>query len=177
VAERVGRASEAEDWRKRSADTVRRLLEHSFRDGQFVSLVSGTHKRSDGGDSLLNYIPIVLGRRLPDEVKDALVAGLADEGRFLTRWGLATESLRSAEFLPEGYWRGPIWPPAMLLIVDGLADAGERELAADLARRFCDLCAHAGMGECFNALTGECHTDPAYTWAASAYRLLSAQIG
>ena len=62
---------------------------------------------------------------------------------------------------------------ATLLIVEGLAAAGEMELAREIARRFCDMCAKHGFAENFNALTGQPLRDPAYTWTSSVFLILA----
>jgi len=102
-----------------------------------------------------------------------LIAGLREEGRFLTEWGLATENVRSPLYTPDGYWRGPIWAPPTLMLVDALAALGERDLAADIARRSCRLVAHSGAAENFDALKGDGLRDRAYTWTASVFLLLA----
>ena len=42
----------------------------------------------------------------------------------LTPYGLATELPTSPHYLDDGYWRGPIWAPATVLVEDGLRRAG-----------------------------------------------------
>jgi glycogen debranching enzyme len=175
IAERLGKGDDAAQWRQRSADMLEVFLKHSWRDGQFRSMVSGSHAYGDEGDSLLNYIPLVLGHRLPEDIRKQMIDGLTREGRFLTEWGLATEAVDSPEYLQRGYWRGAIWPPPMMMIIDGLADAGETDLAADLAERFCRMVATYGFGENHDALTGVPHYDPAYTWAVSVFQILAAE--
>ncbi len=174
VAERLGKPEQAEAWQGRSERLLKALIDHSWRDGQFVSMVSGTHEYQSPGDSLLNYIPLVLGRRLPQTILDQMVEGLTRPGRFLTEWGLATEAVDSPEFLNTGYWRGAIWPPPMMMIIDGLRDAGRNELAEDLAERFCRLVDTHGFGENHDPLTGVAHYDPAYTWSTSVFQILAA---
>jgi glycogen debranching enzyme len=73
----------------------------------------------------------------------------------------------------DGYWRGPIWAPAMLILIDGLAAAGEREFARDLAHRFCVMVGRSGNAENFEALSGEGLRDRAYTWTSSIFLLLA----
>jgi len=175
IAERLGKAEDAAVWRGRSEEMLQEFIEHSWRDGQFVAMESGTHRYGGSRDSLLNFIPLVLGRRLPAEIRKAMVSGLTAEGRFLTEWGLATEAVSSPEFLQQGYWRGAIWPPPTMMIIDGLADAGEKKLAADLAERLCRMVATHGFGENHDALTGEIHYDPAYTWSVSVFQILAAE--
>ncbi len=176
LAERFGMADQAATWRGRAAQALRVLLDHSFVDDRFVAMQSGSHVRvEDGGDSLLCCIPVVLGHRLPRGHFEALVDGLADPGRFLQRCGLSTESGRSPHFLEEGYWRGPMWAPAVMMIVDGLHDGGAHSLADEITRRFCDACASGGFAECFNPVTGAPLHDPAYTWTANVFALLAGQ--
>jgi putative isomerase len=88
---------------------------------------------------------------------------------------LATESLKSPYYEADGYWRGPIWAPSTLILVDALTTAGEADLAREVARRFCDLAAASGMAENFDALTGQGLRDPAYTWTASVFLILASQ--
>ena len=173
LADLLDRPEEAAAWRKRSSDMLTRFLAHSWRDGQFATLTSGTHFAATGCDSLLNYMPLILGRRLPETVRRDMIAGLTRPGRFVTEWGLASESVNSPEYLSQGYWRGSIWSPPMLFVADGLRDMGETDLAADLCERFCRLTATHGFGECHDALSGEMHYDPAYTWSASVFLLLA----
>jgi putative isomerase len=80
------------------------------------------------------------------------------------QWGCQYEA--------DGYWRGPIWAPSTHLLVDGLLACGERSLALEISRRFCDMAQHSGMAENYNALTGESLRDRAYTWTASVFLLL-----
>ncbi|GAG37607.1 unnamed protein product, partial [marine sediment metagenome] len=154
VAQRLGRPRDARRWSQRADELLARLIEHSWRGDRFIVPSSGDHATS-AGDCLLPFLPIVLGRRLPEDIRRHLVAGLKQKGRFGTRFGLATESPRSPLYEPDGYWRGPIWAPPMILICDGLAEVGERALATDLAARFCRLCARGGFAENFDAVTGE----------------------
>ncbi|MFW6313374.1 MAG: amylo-alpha-1,6-glucosidase [Spirochaetota bacterium] len=177
LAERFGRDADARSWRRRADRTLEALIEHSWRDDQFVPMQSGSHAVADNGsDSLLCFIPVVLGKRLPDAQRTEIVHALADEGRFVHAHGLSTESARSPHFLPEGYWRGPMWAPALMMIVDGLFDAGETALATTIAQRFCDSCAASGFAECYNALTGAPLHDPAYTWTASIFSILAHRL-
>ena len=173
MAERLGNAAEAAAWRERSEQSLSRFLAHSWRDGQFVSPQSGSH-RVEPTNSLLNCMPIVLGDRLPEVQRRSLVAALSREGHFLTERGLATEAVTSPEYREGSYWRGPTWAPTTYLIVDGLRRAGEMRLAGEIARRFCDTVrASGGMYENYSPVTGKGDDAPAYTWTASVFLLLA----
>lgn len=120
--------------------------------------------------SLLDLMPIVLGDRLPSEVRDRLAERIEAH---LTAFGLATEHPDSPHYEPDGYWRGPVWAPATVLIEDGLRRAGHERLADEISARFRALCETSGFAENFDALTGRGLRDRAYTWTASSYLLLA----
>jgi glycogen debranching enzyme len=169
---RLGRKPAAARWRGRADALTQRLLGHSWRGGRFVGPRSGDHATADG-DSLVAFMPLLLGRRLPQEVRERLVRGLAEPGRLLTRHGLATESPRSPLYRSDGYWRGPIWAPSTMLIVSGLQACGEHRLARTIAQRFCATFARSGSAENFDALSGAGLRDRAYTWTASVFIVLA----
>ncbi|MER7728114.1 glycogen debranching protein [Streptomyces sp. NPDC096323] len=120
--------------------------------------------------SLLDLMPIVLGEHLPDDVTAVLAARIEAH---LTPHGLATELPASPHYLADGYWRGPIWAPATVLIEDGLRRAGQVRLADEVSACFRTLCENHGFAENFDALTGTGLRDRAYTWTASSYLLLA----
>ncbi|WP_145140502.1 amylo-alpha-1,6-glucosidase [Paenibacillus sp. Y412MC10] len=171
IAGLLGKAEEAARWRRLAGNTLDAMLSHFWKDGRFTACRSGTHERSQG-DSLLLFVPILLGNRLPEEIRTALLQGLREEGRFLTGNGWATESVRSPYYQPDGYWRGPIWAPSTMLLVEGAAAAGDTELAREVAQRFCRMLNKSGMAENFDALTGEGLRDRAFTWTSSVFLIL-----
>jgi glycogen debranching enzyme len=172
VARALGKMQAAKDWKAAADALLDRLLAHSWRGDRFVAPRSGDHTVYES-DTLFHFLPIVLGKRLPVAVREKLSAGLKEEGRFLTAHGLATESVQSPWYEADGYWRGPIWAPSTMLLIDGLAASGERPFASELARRFCDMAARSGMAENYDALTGEGLRDRAYTWTSSVFLVLA----
>ncbi len=175
IAGLLGRRDQSDSWRSRSDELLKKLLAHSWRSDHFVSPRSGDHHVADG-DSLINYVPIILGKRLPEDVFQSLVAGLKQPDRFLTPHGLATESTKSPYYEADGYWRGPIWAPPMMFVIDGLVDIGEDQLACELSKSFCDMISKSGFAENFDALTGKGLRDPAYTWTSSVFLILAHEL-
>jgi glycogen debranching enzyme len=169
IATQLGNKSQAKMWTRRADDLLANLLDHSWHGDKFVATRSGSHEVFPTADCLLNFLPLVLGQRLPEAMRAKLVAGVR---RFLTPHGLATEHPSSKHYIPDGYWRGPIWSPAVMLLVDGLRASGETNFADTIATRFRRMCERSGFAENFNALTGEGLRDRAYTWTASVYLLL-----
>lgn len=178
VATKLGKADEAKRWKTRADALLGKLLTAFWRGDHFVAYPSGAGKEGTAtrGDSLLLFLPIVLGPRLPADVRDKLLAGLKQEGRFLTAHGLATESPKSPLYEADGYWRGPIWAPSTLILVDGITAAGDSAFAREVAKRFCDTLATSQMPENFDALTGKDRRDPGYTWTSAVYLILGAEL-
>ncbi|HVO70590.1 MAG TPA: trehalase family glycosidase [Aggregatilineaceae bacterium] len=169
VAWRLGKTAEAQRWKHRADELLQRMLAYFWTEDHFV----GRYRESPiESECLLLFLPLVLGERLPSSILAALLAGLKQPGRFITAHGFATESPASPRYEPDGYWRGPIWAPSTLLLIDGLKRVGEPELARDMSRRFCDMAARSGMAENFDALTGAGLRDRAYTWTSSVFLIL-----
>ena len=122
-------------------------------------------------DSLILRLPLLLHERLPRDLVAGLVRDLALQ--FETDWGLASEAVASPLFEPEGYWRGPVWPAPMFLLITALREAGYPEMAARLREKFFQLVARGGMAENFQPQTGAGLSDTGFSWTAAVYLLLS----
>ena len=143
------------------------MLTAFFTDGNPSARLSYTHKTVEN-DSLILYLPVLLGELLPKEVAGNLVKTLESE-KFYTEHGFATEAPNSPHYVPDGYWRGPIWAPSSILILDGLAKLGKKDLVKEAAERFAEMASQSGFAENYDALTGEGLRDRAYTWTASVF--------
>lgn len=84
------------------------MLALFWRKDRFVARQSLTGEEIDC-DSLLLFVPLLLGKRLPPDVIAAFVARLRRPGCFITEHGLASESTSSQFYDPDGCWRGPLW--------------------------------------------------------------------
>ncbi len=172
LAGRLGKTAEKKSWKERADRLLGLLQAHSWRGDRFVAPHSGDH-RVDASQSMLLYMPLVLGNRLPQDVLKPLLAGFIRKGVFLTRHGVATEALQSPLYEEDGYWRGPVWAPTTLLLVDALKNIGEKKLARRLAGQFCGLASRQGMAENYGALSGRGLRDRAYTWTSSVFLILA----
>ena len=139
LAEALDRPEEAEKWRRAADDLTALLLRELWNGERFVARTDRSHEII-ATDSLMYYLPIVLGKRLPRNIIDRLTADLMREGEFLTENGLATEKCGSDHFGFFGLARGWVIPPSSLLITVGLYLAGKTAEAKELARRYCDAC-------------------------------------
>jgi glycogen debranching enzyme len=160
---------DARRWTRTAEATQTAMLDELWTGERFVARGVDSAATWDSS-SLLDLMPMALGEHLPEHVGKALAARIETH---LTAYGLATELPTSPHYLSDGYWRGPIWAPATVLIEDGLRRAGHHRLADDISARFRALCEAHGFAENFDALTGTGLRDRAYTWTASSYLLLA----
>jgi glycogen debranching enzyme len=166
----LGDAGAAARWEEQAQEMLDALM--TLWNGRTFTAHSALTGEQAATSSLLNLLPIVLGDRLPMEVRESLAQSLKSH---LTPWGVATEPPTSPHYDPDGYWRGPIWAPSTILVESGLRRAGQVDLADEVSASFRRLCENHGFAENFDALTGEGLRDRAYTWTASAYLRLAAE--
>jgi putative isomerase len=163
-------------WYERAQSQLDRLVKLQTKKGRFFSPRDGKSTAPET-HSLLNYLPILLGTRLPVKLRTSLIKNLSPSGPFLTSFGLASEAPLSPLYISDGYWRGPIWAPSTYLIYDGLESAGETILADTIAERFCNMCLRSpGFWENYDALTGQGLRCPGYSWTASVFLLLAQHL-
>jgi putative isomerase len=175
VAHRLGNEAESKQWKLRADDLLKQLLAAYWKNGHFIALRGFDHSVIES-DSLLLYIPMVLGKQLPAEVRSAMITDLKKDGAFLTSNGLATERLTSPYYQTKGYWRGPIWAPSTMIIAEGLDTAGDTEFARELRLRFCRMAARNGFSENYDAVSGMPQDDPSYTWTSSVFLIFAHQL-
>lgn len=173
LAERFSDFTAAAKWKEKSNLMLKNLIDAFWNGEKFVTRRTGTHAVNEKSQSLMSYLPIVLGKKLPKNIREKMISDLKEEGYLLTQYGLASESPKSSLYEPDGYWRGPIWAPTTFIVVDGLRKCGEIEFAKIIAKRFCDTCMKSGFAENFDAITGKALRDVSYTWTTSVFLVLA----
>jgi glycogen debranching enzyme len=174
LAQRLGKTKESAAWKSRSDKLIKEMIAYFWDGKKFISKRTIDKSYKEENKSLMRFLPIVLGERLPLNIRKAMLEDLKSNGN-ITAYGLASESPSSTLYEEDGYWRGPIWAPTTYLIVEGLMKVGEKELAKSIAIKFADLCAKSGFAENFNAVTGAPLRDSGYTWTASVFLLLAGE--
>lgn len=171
LARAMGREEDARRWEEKSGQMLQRLIGALFAEDLPTVVRSGSHETVPN-DSLLPYISIALGKCLPERIRSGMTEVLSGN-RFRSPHGYATESLQSRYYRSDGYWRGPIWAPSTLLLLDGLYECGRTEEAKQAARQFAEMVSASGFAENFDAVTGEGLRDRSYTWTASVFLILA----
>ncbi len=171
LADKLGLSEKSSYWKSKAATTLDAMLRHCFDGVTPIAKVNKSHEIVEN-DSLILYLPIILGKTLPDNIREHMIDVLKSD-KFLTQFGYATESPKSPLYESDGYWRGPIWAPSSMVIIDGLYQSGEVEAAKAAAEKFCELINKSAAAENFDALTGEGYRDRAYTWTSSVFLILA----
>ena len=154
LAGRLGKTYEMREWKARAARMLEQTLDFFWNGEKFTSRVSGTHEWVDCG-TIMAFIPLLLGKRLPQEMIDKMAAELSEEGAWLTPYGLAGERLDSDHYHESGWSAGPILAPAQLLVCLGLRACGKDALAKEISMRYCRALVASGYPMVLNAKTGK----------------------
>jgi len=171
TARQLGWLSEAEEWKEKGESLFSKLLTYFVRDGRFEAMkIPGMEVVPS--DSLILYLPLILGERLPEKLRENLISGLLEKGHLAGPWGFASEPLDSMLFEEDGYWRGAVWPAAAMILSDALRQCGRQKEARFYAESFCRLCAENGFYENYSALDGRGLRDHGFTWTASVFLIL-----
>ncbi len=144
LAEKCGKTEVAKSYYDRSKKLLKTLLDEFWDGEKFVTFHNGKPVNSL---SVACYQPIILGKRLPQDIIDKVTEKLLEEDNFLTAIGLASESLNSTNitYSTHSFVHGRVVAPVQLFLCAGLNLAGKKKEAAYIAKRFCD---HADVHGC-----------------------------
>jgi hypothetical protein len=111
-------------------------------------------------------VPLVLD--LPDEVVDALVAGMTGPRFALNdRVPLPSYDLTGPAFDTTRYWRGPAWVNTSWLVLQGLERHGRHAEAARLRAAMLNAVRNEGFREYFDPHTGVGRGVSDFSWSAA----------
>ncbi len=154
LAGRLGKTYEMREWKRRADDMLRETIAFFWNGEQFAPRKNETHEWVET-DSIMSFIPLLLGKRLPQEIIDKMADSLSREGVWLTPYGLSGERLGSSHFHLTGWSAGPVLAPSQLLVCLGLRASGKVDLAKEIATRYCQALVKAGFPMVMNPKTGE----------------------
>ena len=166
----LGIEDEEKFWKKKADKLLEQLIARCFKDDLPVAIHSNTGEIIES-ESLLPYQVLILGEKLPKEIRDACLEVLKSD-KFRTPYGLATESPASPRYQSNRKYCGPIWAPATLFILEGLKQCGAEDLFKEELQKFLDLVMREGIAEGHDALTGESLEPTLYTTTASTFMIL-----
>ena len=181
IAQRLGKFYEMREWERRASEMMKTVVPEFWDGKQFTArLVDGT--RVEAG-TLIAFVPLILGHRLPQEVIDTMADALSEEGKWLSPYGLAGERMDSPDYHDGGCWSaGSILAPAQLLVCLGLRASGKETLAKEIALRYLRAMVETGYPMILNPKTGkdisETRWGAAYpnrmAWTSAVFMILGA---
>jgi len=132
--ERIARRGNGLGWYAESQALKNTLLNELW-DGEAFACRGAISGRRFKSGSLLAYVPIMLGKRLPDDIIGKLERALVCEKRFLSSRGLVSEDMLSAHYDAHVPGCGSVEALPQQLVVGGLIDAGRIGAAVKIAER------------------------------------------
>ena len=146
MARIMGLEEEAERHFAESRDLIDRMIRTLWNGSQFTCILTRTD-RVLTSRSICSYIPIILGKRLPQAIVDKMARDLADPNQFWTDHGFRSESLDSPLYDPSSpgpFALGMCMAISQLLMTVGLRDAGKKDLALRNAENWLGLSLEKG---------------------------------
>lgn len=75
----------------------------------------------------------------------------------------------AADFEPQRYWCGPLWPQMNYMTALGLSEKGYTQMASRVQNDLCRVIEKNGFWECFNPHTGEGCVGNNFSWTAAVW--------
>ncbi len=172
TARMLNRKDEAGKWKERSDRLLTLMIDSLWTGDRFVARNSFTGEYCKDCNSFISYIPIMLGDKLPLPIRKKMLNDLKSSG-IVTPYGPASEHPSSPYYIEDGYWRGPVWAPHYLFLVEGMQRCGEYQWAKELAINYCEMCRKHGFPENFSSLSGEPLRDMGYSWTVDVFFALA----
>jgi glycogen debranching enzyme len=116
--------------------------------------------------TIATFLPLFAGVPAPERV-DRLLARLHAPDGFWPHFPVPTVPTDAPEFHDQAYWKGPTWLNTNWMIVEGLDEHGEHDLADQLRDASLALVEGAGCYEYFSPLTGRGYGAPDFSWTAA----------
>ena len=113
---------------------------------------------------------IILEDMLPKEIQEYIVNQI--KAHHLCKGGISSEAVDSPMFVEDGYWRGAVWAPDVIMFVYALRNLGYNELADQIADNYKSSICKYGFSENTSAITGKGLRCKGYAWSANAYQAL-----
>lgn len=142
--------------RKYQAAVIRKCWDGAR--GQFVSYYHrGGVEIASPAETIQTLLPLLLDD-LPLNLQHELVRKINDPSKFWLPYPVPSVAMSETTFNPGKsglLWRGPMWPAANWLVMEGLLKHGFKTEAAAILDRWTELYLKHGIWEYYNPLTGK----------------------
>jgi len=189
LAEKLEDTVNAEFWMAESTRVLDYLVNDLWDGKQFRAKLVATGEYFECGSVALLQAAM-LGKRLPRDILHTIALRISDPNEFLTDYGIATENLQSPFHAQRSFTRGPVVAPTNALILLGLFDGGETEIARTICVRYLNALLAEGLALAVSPFrkepasgddivkmnTGMSVSFPFTSWAASIFLALASKI-
>ncbi|MDR2657170.1 MAG: hypothetical protein LBB86_05015 [Oscillospiraceae bacterium] len=153
LAKRLGRDAESAEWLSKSKTMLEKMLRTLWNGRKFICIKEDTREILDV-ESIAVYQPIILGMRLPEEIRNAIGRAVYDPETFFTHTGFASESQKSPlyDVTYGSFMLGMILAPVQLMMTVGLWNADQKDVAAANARNILEAALDVGPQTIFRSL-------------------------
>ena len=143
----------------------------------FDRRMDGTFVKVAGSEA---YIPLWTGIATEAQTS-GVMRQLEDTTKFSTYIPFPTVAADNPDFMPKGYWRGPIWLDQTYFAISGLRKYGYVKEADKYTRQVFDrlngLKGNGAIHENYEAHTGERLKAPHFSWSAAHLLMLYEEYG
>jgi hypothetical protein len=145
LAARMGKHEEARAYDIRSKELLDTMIKVYWNGAKFVCFMDTTREVVDE-ESIAVYQPIILGKRLPEQIRRKIGEAAGNTDTFFMPAGFASESQQSRYYdvTYGSFMLGTILAPVQLMMTVGLYNAGEKEVALKNAYNWCERSLEVG---------------------------------
>ena len=171
-------------WEKRADELTQKIIDKFWTGERWIAVNTRTGAKGDSL-SIPLFATLILGKRLPEEIRAKTVEFIFGENGFETPYGFASENVNSPYFR-HGFTAGSVIIPAQLILCLALEAAGEYDKAKEMGLRYARTLRDNGMFHIHNALNGAPERGLVAfgekqlfwsAWASSAYLFLADRYG
>lgn len=172
IAEALGRADEASEWRRRAEEHSAKMVERFYFADEAVFW--DTHE--DTGEPFTKaltpfaFLPLWAGTPLPEDEKRRIIEEhMLNPREFFGDYPFPSLAYNHPEYNPHSYWRGRIWPHVVYWMIEILWDHGYRTEAERTARRMLQIFRTTPyLHECYPSDGYDPHMGlPEYNWSCA----------
>lgn len=184
IAERIGRGSDAADFRGKAARLAAAVNAHLWdaADGTYYTY-DAVEKALVRRDTYSNLVALWARLASPERARRMIERHVLDPRKLWSPHGVRSLAADDPQYnnenvlKPYSNWQGPIWPHANWMVIHALLHYGYRDAALEIAERVTRLCLndldrHSMMRENYHADTGAPLAAPDFI----SWNLLAAQM-
>jgi hypothetical protein len=177
MADELGRPEEARAWRGQADVRAKRIIDTMYfpQEAMFYDVKTNTHEKLSGVKTPNMFLPLWAAVPLDQEQVKAIVERhILNPKEFYRELPFPSLSYDNPNYVPDGYWRGRIWPHVVYWMIQTLWRQGYQQQAEQTADRLLKMLEKSPwLHENYESASGAGIGQPDYNWTcATAIELL-----